>query len=97
MDKIALKNKIDLLQKQIAELQWEINTIEKIPLNQRLAEVIHSKLCHWNHTDGCSWEYEKWENYQSGHAKKQYLNKANDLIQRFPIDAEILIEIIEAL
>ena len=97
MDKIALKNKINLLQKQIAELQGQIDTVEKMPLNQRLAEVLHSKLCHWNHADGCSWAYEKWENYQSGHAKKKYLDKANDLIKKFPIDVEILIEIIDAL
>ena len=55
MDKIALKNKINLLQKQIAELQGQIDTVEKMPLNQRLAEVLHSKLCHWRggaHTVG---------------------------------------------
>lgn len=24
-----------------------------------LAEIMHSKLCRWNHTDGCTWLYEE--------------------------------------
>lgn len=40
----------------------------------QLAIFLHSKLCNWNHTDGCSWFYEierdgtvNWAGY--GHAK----------------------------
>lgn len=26
-----------------------------------IAEIIHEKLCLFNHTDGCGWFYEKWD------------------------------------
>ena len=26
-----------------------------------LADFLHKKLCRWNHTDGCSYEYGSWE------------------------------------
>jgi hypothetical protein len=26
---------------------------------QELAIFLHKELCHYNHADGCSWEYEK--------------------------------------
>ena len=28
----------------------------------KIAEILHNGLCNTNHTDGCSWFYESWEN-----------------------------------
>jgi hypothetical protein len=46
-----------------------INRLPKIPNRPKksdkenaieLAEILHDKQCHWNHTDGCSWYYSSW-------------------------------------
>jgi hypothetical protein len=65
---------------QIKKLQEEINALRAaderfaaMPEEQKLATNLHSMLCRWNHTDGCSWEYEKdWLGYAHG----VYLAKA---------------------
>ena len=38
---------------------------------------LHAMLCHWNHTDGCSWDYEDWD--KPGHARMWYLELAETL------------------
>lgn len=49
---------------------------ERSPLHD-LAITLHDMLCNWNHTDGCSWFYEKeWTDYT--HSK--YLEKASRLL-----------------
>ena len=58
MNKETLKKEAIKLKQQLTEIESKIKQLEKIPLNQKLAEVLHSKLCHWNHTDGCSWEFD---------------------------------------
>jgi hypothetical protein len=30
---------------------------------QKLAEIMHEKMCRWNHTDGCDWYYDKWTGF----------------------------------
>jgi len=63
------------------QLEEELKCREKeearlaaLPVEKRLAEKLHDLLCHWNHTDGCSWGYEDWNNV--GHARRAYLKKA---------------------
>ena len=54
-----------------------------LPENQRMAILLHKKLCHSNHTDQCAWYYEingiqhDWTRW----THEQYLEKANKLIQ----------------
>lgn len=62
-------------------LQEEYDSL--LPENQRMAILLHDKLCHSNHTDQCGWYYEidgikhDW----TGYAHKTYLEKANKLIE----------------
>lgn len=63
------------------ELQKEYNSL--LPENKRMAILLHKNLCLCNHTDMCGWYYEidgvihDWE----GYTHKEYLEKANKLIQ----------------
>jgi hypothetical protein len=70
----------------IAEL--EVIKIEKHYPNgleelKELAIYLHSNFCHYNHTDGCGWEYEyskdgngKTQHNWTGYSHKDYLEKA---------------------
>jgi hypothetical protein len=49
---------IKKLQDQIKELRAEEQYLTAMAPEQHLAIQLHSMLCHWNHTDGCGWEYE---------------------------------------
>ncbi len=52
----------------------------KIPTltkDQKLATKLHEMFCHSNHTDGCSWCYEKvWEKHTT---KYKYLKLATEI------------------
>ena len=52
---------------------------KKLTDEQEVAEIIHSKTCSWNHTDGCSWMYENWE--KPGWAKKRALEQAQKMLK----------------
>lgn len=45
--------------------------------DQRLAEIWHWKDCRYNHTDGCSWGYESWE--EPKWARTKYLEAVGKL------------------
>lgn len=70
---------------KIAQLRAEADKLEaadkafrELPDEHKLAITLHKMLCQWNHTDGCSWEYE-FSNGQvewHGHAHNRYLTKA---------------------
>ena len=66
-------------ERRILEKEYE----SLLPENERIAILLHNNLCHSNHTDRCGWYYEMkgvihdWSKYQH----KQYLEKANKLIQ----------------
>ena len=47
---------------------------------RELAEIIHVKTCHCNHTDGCSWEYEKWGTPLSS-TRLEYLDIAKKMLK----------------
>jgi hypothetical protein len=68
------------------ELRAEADRIERdakkhasSPVEQRIAEALHSMFCHWNHIDGCGWEYESWE--RPGWSRDNYLKKARKTIE----------------
>ena len=58
--------------KTVAEFDREISRLQEgrekaardeaifkaLPLNQRVAIVLHTNLCHTDHTEGCGWYYE---------------------------------------
>lgn len=43
-----------------------------------VATVIHGLTCQHNHTDGCSWYYERWS--APGYAKEKALKQAENVI-----------------
>lgn len=50
----------------------KVNTVET------LAEYLHQINCNWNHIDGCSWQYESWD--EPGNARNRYLDKARRIL-----------------
>ena len=57
---------------------------------QTLADVLHSLRCHWNHTDGCSYLYESWDNIRS--TRQSWLDKAQAMVDNgINVDIGILV------
>lgn len=84
-----IKNKLKDIRAAIAALEVEKKKLEKIEQQevpeQALAELLHEKLCHQNHTDCCSWEYEDW----SGTTRQRYLTRCRKLLDYFSM-SEVL-------
>lgn len=85
-----LLNARTALEKEIEAAQREIVNPEYL-----VATDLHARLCHHNHTDGCDWHYDSWENLQN-YSRKEYLAKARKLIAVEP-DIEKLLKIISIL
>lgn len=73
------------LEKQIKETQEKLNALrqakkklDEMAPEYRLATELHNALCHWNHTDGCSWFYteDDWNN----NPQKRYLAMARKVL-----------------
>lgn len=67
-----------------------------------LADILHSNLCHQNHTDYCAYYYEKWDNFIDGKeqysAKQTYYTRAVNLINLLPgMTLEGYLEIIQTI
>lgn len=68
-------------EKQMAEIQKQIE--ELYSEDKQLAMFLHTKHCHYNHTDGCSWFYDindglhDWNAY----AHKDWLQKAQEILK----------------
>lgn len=77
-DTTKIDKQISDLEAQLNKLKAEKNAIESMTLEQRIALVMHEKLCNWNHTDGCDWHYDtgNWLKY----ARVDYLKRARFLI-----------------
>jgi len=77
--------KIAQLRAEAAALEAADKAFDVLPEEYKLAITLHSLLCHWNHTDGCSWEYEKYEGPNkdinwNGHAHAEYLRKSRKIL-----------------
>ena len=88
------------LEKQKKALLSEIQKIDslleeknKLTVKEKIAEELHSLLCHENHTDGCSWSYENWA--EPGYAKTKYLMKAEKVLAI--TDSKTIVQIVDAL
>jgi len=68
------------LEKELQRRQTEKNRLNELGPEKRLAETLHSMLCHWNHTDGCSWYYETWE-APNNNTHMRYLDKARKALE----------------
>jgi hypothetical protein len=91
---------------QIRRLKEELESLEaaekaesELPVEQRLATVLHSIFCHANHTDGCGWFYEtEWDalrKWGKGSSHAHYLEWANRLIKLSTSSPENIIIMLE--
>lgn len=81
---IDIDREIEELEQKIQVLKTEKARLQNMPDNQRLAEALHSVQCHWNHTDGCGWFYESWDD--PGYSRKEYLRKADAMLNEMSIE-----------
>jgi len=73
-----IKQKTQQFNQEVKDLEAQLAAAKLESPDQQLAKQLHSMLCTWNHTDGCSWFYEM-KNKQddwTGHAHGEYLKKA---------------------
>ena len=89
----------DMLLEKRKELEKEYNSF--LPKDKKLAIHLHNILCKSNHTDQCSWYYEKMEGDPLEHdwdryAHKEYLQKAREVL-KVESDVNHLIDIINTL
>lgn len=76
--KRELEKEIYALQTRVKETKEELEKISEQPIDQRIAEALHNKLCHANHIDGCGWDYSNWNN--PCYTRMSYLAKAEALM-----------------
>jgi hypothetical protein len=85
-----LDKEILALQKQIDALEVEKKVLCELTPEKLLAVNLHDTLCHFNHVDGCGWDYEfkgKAHDWK-GHVHARYLEKSHKLLRRC-IDLDI--------
>ncbi len=73
---------IEELETKLKILKEEKKNFDLMQPNFKLAELIHSKMCRSNHTDGCGWYYEKWDGFGNNSTRLSYLKKANDILEK---------------
>ena len=76
-----LKSKIDELKREKEKIEEKIRMSKLDFLTIKIAEILHEKLCHLNHTDMCSWYYGEWSDEVMNYAKEEYYKKAKELIK----------------
>lgn len=62
---------------------------------EEIADYLHSKECHSDHTDQCGWYYEKWEE-KLGWARRRYWKRAKrikEYADKHNIDVKYLLSI----
>ena len=66
------------LEEMSKQLDITENKHKELTSTQKLAIVLHNKLCKWNHTDGCGWYYHMKDGLPTwaDHSQQEYLKKA---------------------
>jgi len=85
------KKEIADLKKKLAELELDEKAFNELGEDAKLAEILHEKLCHANHTDECSWYYDT----LNSHAFSEYSNKARELLKI--TDFDTIVKLIKVL
>jgi Holliday junction resolvasome RuvABC DNA-binding subunit len=75
------------LKQKVKEQEQKIAEFKAMPDDKKLAEILHEKQCHWNHTDGCGWHYESWNSM--GYSRQEYLKKAREILKDFTFEQAI--------
>lgn len=93
---MSLDSQLAELKAKQAEIEQEITRLQGLSPDERLAELLHEKLCHHNHIDGCGWYYEIDDpKVWIQHAHKRYLDQARRILAI--TSANIAIKVIEAI
>lgn len=87
--------KINKLKEEIASLEKEDKEYNALSVEQKVAEELHKKLCHWNHTDGCSWFYESWDKPSLNSTHGEYLKKAKNCLKI--TNSDVIINILKCI
>lgn len=86
---------IEELETKLKILREEKKNFDLLRPNLKLAEIIHNSLCKSNHTDGCSWYYEKWDGFGKNPTRMLYLDRANKILEKVSYkDAVYIISIL---
>ncbi len=66
---------------ELQELDTEDTRTTTLTPAQRIAEVIHSKICRDNHTDVCGWDYGSWDQPAGRYSSRaHYLKTAQAML-----------------
>lgn len=85
---IIIADTSESAEEELERLKQAYQVQEAQPADQKLAILLHSKLCRGNHTDGCSWNYEtSWNDF----AKATYLAKAKSILAQVTYDMAVKI------
>lgn len=63
---------------ELIRLKAEKEKVDAMPTEHRLADMLHARTCHHNHTDACGYEYESWSS--PGHSKKRELERIQNML-----------------
>ena len=79
---------------ETAETEMETKErFENLPVEERLAILIHEKLCHRDHDDQCGWFYERdWNCYEH----KKYQTAAWKLLEKYTTIGGVMLAIEKA-
>ena len=86
-----LSEEIQNMEAQLREGQNRLNELIEQRENlirgnlRTVADYLHKHLCHTNHTDGCGYGYEKWQDVENGLIKQstkgRWLEKAETVVR----------------
>lgn len=98
----TIQREIDDLRTKIKELEQQKQELENLTIEQQLAEALHARLCHSNHTDACDWEYGSWKKGNSTYAREKYLTMAIAMLDKLQAHnviypAHVIYDIIECI
>ncbi len=94
-----LDTRIRSLTEELTKLTKQREEYLKQPDNQMLADLMHGRMCHSNHIDGCSWEYENWNSIRTHEkpTKTRYLDRATKVLVLVNNDLDLATKIVIAL
>lgn len=99
--KIHLLDAKKQLEQKIAELQQQIDDLDKESIEAKLAIILHNNRCRANHMDQCYWDYEiknnkhSWEQPSHQTWLKKATNLYNTLKEETGVSDEDLVTIID--
>lgn len=85
----SINKDIERAKAELGKLEQERDKFAQLTIQQQLAEALHSKFCHWNHTDGCGWYYNDWSDKVLDRTRVIYLDKAIAMLE-WANDVQIL-------